>query len=301
MSERTAASTGRKYGVERVCSAWDMPRSSFYLHHCLLDQAYDALCHLRLKRGPKTEISDDNLLVHIRADLASSPFQGEGYRKVWARMKVLKSIQTSPKRVLRIMRENHLLSPYRSLQGAAIEHNGHIITDEPNVMWGTDGTRIFTVNDGWVWLFTAVEHWNSECVGWHVCKFGSRYAALEPVAMGLQEIFGSVSAGVARGLSIRMDHGTQYTSEHFLNQIRFWGTAPSFAFVEQPQTNGVAERFNRTLKEQVIHGRVFYDLEEVRRVVGAFIELYNQHWMVQKLGYKTPCQARELAELPLAA
>lgn len=301
MSERTSPSTGRKYGVERVCSAWDVPRSSFYFHQYLLEGPHDASRHTCLKRGPKPEISDDDLLVHIRTDLSSSPFQGEGYRKVWARMKILNSIQTSPKRILRIMRENHLLSPYRSRQGVTNEHKGHIITDEPNVMWGTDGTRIFTVNDGWVWLFTAVEHWNSECVGWHVCKFGSRYAALEPIAMGLQSLFGSVSAGIARGLSIRMDHGSQYTSDHFMNQIKFWGTAASFAFVEQPQTNGVAERFNRTLKEQVIHGRVFYDLEEVRSAVGAFIELYNQNWMVQKLGYLTPRQARKNAELPLAA
>ena len=39
-------------------------------------------------------------------------------------------------------------------------------------MWGTDGVRVFTVDDGWGWIFTAVEHWNAECVGWHVCKRG---------------------------------------------------------------------------------------------------------------------------------
>jgi transposase InsO family protein len=50
-------------------------------------------------------------------------------------------------------------------------------------------------------------------------------------------------------------------SDHFLNQVKFWGIAPSFAFVTQPQTNGVAERFNRTLKEQAIHRRVFRNIE----------------------------------------
>ena len=64
-----------------------------------------------------------------------------------------------------------------------------------------------------------------------------------------------------------MDHSTQYTADDFLNQIKFWGIAPSFAFVAEPQTNGVAERFNRTLKEQVIHGRVFKNVEEVRVAV----------------------------------
>ena len=48
------------------------------------------------------------------------------------------------------------------------------------------------------------------------------------------------------------------------------GHYPSVAFVEQPQTNGVAERFNRTLKDQAIHGRVFRIVEEVRAAVGAF-------------------------------
>lgn len=32
----------------------------------------------------------------------------------------------------------------------------------------------------------------------------------------------------------------------------------------EPQTNGVAERFNRTLKEQVISGRIVKNLDEVR-------------------------------------
>lgn len=57
-------------------------------------------------------------------------------------------------------------------------------------MWGTDGARVCTVDEGWVWIFVAVEHWNAECVGWHVCKQGTRYAAMEPVAQGLLALSG---------------------------------------------------------------------------------------------------------------
>lgn len=303
MSQETSPFTGQKYGIKRVCSAWDVPRSSLYLHR---EEGSRTPPRAKEKRGPKPAISDEDLLGYIRTDLALSPFQGEGHRKVWARLRVVSKIRVSAKRVLRIMRDNNLLSPHRTRQGSPIEHKGTIITDKPNEMWGTDGARVFTVNDGWVWLFTAVEHWNSECVGWHVCKIGNRYAALEPISMGLEAIFGSVGPDAARGLSLRMDHGTQYLSDHFLNQLKFWGISASFAFIEQPQTNGVAERFNRTIKEQVIHGRIFKDIEEVRRAVSEFIEKYNRHWMVEKLGYQTPLQARqacedENADLALAA
>ena len=109
-------------------------------------------------------------------------------------------------------------------------------------MWGTDGARVLTVDDGWVWTFAAVDHWNAECVGWHVCKVGSRFAALEPVAQGLRRRNGSVEADAARGLSLRMDHGSQHLSDHFLNQVRYWGIRPSFGLLKEPETNGVVER-----------------------------------------------------------
>jgi hypothetical protein len=82
-----------------------------------------------------------------------------------------------------------------------------------------------------------------------------------------------------------MDHGSQYLTDHFINQVRFWGITPSFAFVEQPQTNGVVERFNRILKEQSIYGKVLRNVEEVRRAVGKFVEDYNSQWRVEKNGF----------------
>ena len=106
---------------------------------------------------------------------------------------------------------------------------------------------------------------------------------------------------VARGLALRMDHGSQYLSDHFLKQIRYWGIHPSFGFVEEPETNGVVERWNRTLKEQAIHGRIFQNLEAVRVAVADFVVRYNQTWRLEKLAYQTPIEAREEYELRQAA
>jgi len=90
-----------------------------------------------------------------------------------------------------------------------------------------------------------------------------------------------------------MDNGSQYLSEHFQNQLKFWGIAPSFAFVEHPQTNGVVERFFRTLKEQIIYGRIYQTVEDLRVAVDKFVELYNGESRIERLGFLSPKQARE--------
>ena len=299
MSGETSEGAGKPYGLERVCQVLEFPRSTIYAQ-----QARESAKVLALRprrRGPKPKMADADLLAAIRADLDASPFTGEGHRKVWARLRILRDIRVSRARVLRLMRENALLSPHRRPQGAPNLHDGSITTDRPNDMWGTDGVRIETVDEGWVWVFSTVDHFDACCVGIHAVKTGNRFAALQPIAQGLQTEFGATGAEAGRGLTLRMDHGTQYTADDFLNQIRFWGIAPSFAFVAEPQTNGVAERFNRTLKEQAIHGRVFRNLEEVRNAVTAFKERYNRHWRLEKLGFMSPLEARQAYAMRKAA
>ncbi len=67
--------------------------------------------------------------------------------------------------------------------------------------------------------------------------------------------------------------------------------APSFAFVSQPQTNGVVERFNKTLKEQIVYGRTYRNIDELRVAVAEFMDIYYQLWLVEKLGFRSPKQA----------
>lgn len=297
MSREISPATGKAYGVKRVCAVLNVSRSTVYARQkaaCLAKAA-------AARRGPKPKVSDEILLEAIRADLAASPFVGEGHRKVWARLKFGKGFRVSRKRVLGLMREHKLLSPYRKPQGVSNEHEGTIGTDAPNVMWGADGARVFTLEDGYAWIFVAVEHWNAECMGVHVCKTGDRMAALEPVAQGVLAQFGSVQRDAARGLALRMDHGAQYLSDHFQNQIKAWGMAPSLAFVREPETNGVAERFIRTLKEQAIYGRIFHNIEDVRAAVAEFMDRYNREWRVEKNGFRSPYEMRGLQHLPEAA
>jgi len=73
-------------------------------------------------------VSDDALLGAIRADLARSPWHGQGHRKVWARLRVIDGIRVARKRVLRLMRDNGLLSPHRARFRELTPHDRQIIT-----------------------------------------------------------------------------------------------------------------------------------------------------------------------------
>ena len=52
-----------------------------------------------------------------------------------------------------------------------------------------------------------------------------------------------------------------------LNPALAAAVCTGYAFVGEPETNGVIERLFRTLKEQIVHGRVFQTIDEVRDAV----------------------------------
>jgi transposase InsO family protein len=165
-------------------------------------------------------------------------------------------------------------------------------------MWGTDATSTVTLQDGPVTAFVGVDHWD-----WHPCgRRATRYEALEPIRQGVHRQFGTFSAGIATGLQVRHDHGSQYMSDDFQAELRFLGMTSSSAFVRAPEGNGVAERFIRTLKEQLLWVRTFQTVEDLRRALHDWLHLYNEQWLVERHGFRPPIHMRrDLLATPEAA
>ena len=69
---------------------------------------------------------------------------------------------------------------------------------------------------------------------------------------------------MARGLRLRHDHGSNYLADDFQQEVAFFGIESSPSFVREPEGNGVAERFIRTLKENLLWVRSFDTIEELR-------------------------------------
>ena len=295
MSRTTSPSTGRTYGLARVARIWGVARATIYRHR---QPAVSCSC----RPGPHGPMPDASLVEAIRAVLAGSGFSGEGHRKVWARLR-LAGIRTSRRRVLRLMREHGLLAHQRP--GAARgprSHDGTITTERVDAMWGTDLTSVMT-GEGQAAVFVAVDHCSAECTGIHASRRADRFQALEPIRQGVRERFGAFAKDVARGLELRHDHGSQYVSHHFQSEIRFLGIASSPAFVREPEGNGCAERFIRVLKENLLWVRRFDTVEELRLALVAFKRTYNETWIIERHGYRTPAQVRadQLGRMPMAA
>jgi putative transposase len=289
MSQACSLSTHRVYGLVRVCDTWHVSRST--LHARRAREASPPPVPRR--RGPVGPCSDEDLLAAIRRDLSSSPFHGEGHRKVWARLRLVHGLRTSKARVLRLMREHGLLAPSRvGRPRGPRTHDGTILTDAPDLMWGTDLTSTILLTGAQAPVFVAVDHCTGECVGIHTSLQANRFEALEPLRQGVRECFGAFEENIAEGLSIRHDHGSQYLSDDFQRELAFLGMASSPSFVRAPEGNGVAERFIRTLKENLLWVRAFETIEELRQALLDFKRTYNETWRLERLGYRTPAQAR---------
>jgi putative transposase len=302
MSRRVSPATGQAYGLQRVTRIWGVARATIYRHRHGADAAH------RRKSGPLGAMADQDLAGMIRQLLTDSPFHGEGYRKLWARLRFA-GVRTSRRRVLRLMRVHGLLAHQRAGRPRGSRaHDGRITTDQVDLMWGSDLTSVMT-GEGQAAVFVAVDHGSAECVGLHASRSADRFEALEPVRQGVRERFGAFARNVASGLALRHDHGSQYVSHHFQAEIRFLGIASSPAFVREPEGNGCAERFIRVLTGLEPHSgsrlwiRRFDTVEELRLALLAFKQTYNRSWIIERHGYRTPAQVRadQLGRMPMAA
>ena len=112
MSQTLSPATGLRYGLARVARVWRLSRATLYRH-----RATDgAAARSRPARpGPAGACSDAELVGHIRARILGSRLHGEGYRKIWARLRHA-GLRTAARRVRRLMRQHGMRQPRAALR-----------------------------------------------------------------------------------------------------------------------------------------------------------------------------------------
>ena len=225
MSRETSPDAGKPYGLERVCRVLEFPRSTIYAQQAR--GIAKAVPLPPVRRGPKPKISDLGLLAvfvptwRLRPSLA---------RAIARRGHGCASFPVSG------------CSTIASAAGCARTPGGRrigcrrahpsctMVRSRPRrqTRWGTDGVRLQTVEDGWVGVFSAVDHCDACCVGIPAVKIGHRFAALPPIAQGRQAGFGATGANAGKGLKLRREHGTPYTADRLPEADRVPGHRQEF-------------------------------------------------------------------------
>jgi transposase InsO family protein len=154
----------------------------------------------------------------------------------------------------------------------------------PNERWVTDITYLWTA-EGWCYLAVIIDLYARVVVGWAVSTDISTQLALDALDMALRR---------RRGLSELLHHsdrGCQYTSSDYRAVLANQGIAVSMSRRGNCWDNAPAESFFSTLKHELIYGRRWASLDELRPALFEYIEVfYNRRRLHSALGYRTPAE-----------
>lgn len=157
---------------------------------------------------------------------------------------------------------------------------------EPNVLWQMDFKGDVALHHGRLHPLTVVDD-------------HSRYAVVLQAADNERHgtVLNATQAAFERyGLPdvILTDNGSPWgdTAEQRLTKFGVWliehGVAPWHSPPFHPQSHGKNERFNRTLKAELLEGRIFDDLGRAQRAFDAWRHRYNHHRPHDALGLAVP-------------
>ena len=140
-------------------------------------------------------------------------------------------------------------------------YDGTIVTDKVNEMWGTDMSQTVTIEEGRAYVFVAVEHANSEIIGIHAACSANRFEALEPVRAGCIGASAPSRPAWRVGSSCVTIMAPITCPAISRARSNVWASKLRRPSARSSQGNGVAERFIRTLKENLLWVRTFKTIE----------------------------------------
>ena len=87
------------------------------------------------------------------------------------------------------------------------------------------------------------------------------------------------------------DRGCQYASSEYVSLLQERGIRISMTETGDPKDNAQAERINNTMKNELLKGMRFTNIDDVRAVVGRAIDFYNNERPNMSIDLKTPAEA----------
>ncbi|MFX1670702.1 IS3 family transposase [Paraburkholderia sp. A2WS-5] len=241
---------------------------------------------------PRRRISNDALLVHIKAVHAES--KGEyGWPRVWKKL-LAQGIRVSKDRVQRLMKL-HGIKARTKRRFKATTDSSHNLPVAPNLLqrdfspakpdqvWTTDITYLWT-DEGWLYLTVILDLFSRQVVGWSL----KPHMRTELVSDALRMAW--FRRRPETGLIVHSDRGSQYCSAEFQDLLKSYGMQSSMSRRANCWDNAPTESLWGSLKQARIHGKRFATRREAMDEVIDWLSFYNHSRLHSTLNYVSPMQ-----------
>ena len=230
---------------------------------------------------PKPRRDDDALrLALIRL---AKQYGRYGYRKI-AKLLRIEGWNVNHKKVERLWREEGLQLPIRHKRRKRLYHRDtSVIRLRPqyeNHIWSVDFVFDKLANGRSYKMLTVIDEYTREALCVTVTpKMGS--------ADVLEALYRLI---LKRGKPayIRSDNGREFTAEALQAWLNKVGVKPIQIYPGSPWENGYNERFNGTLRREVLNAEWFATIDQAKTVIGKWLRQYNHVRPHQALGMRPP-------------
>jgi transposase InsO family protein len=232
--------------------------------------------------------AEEELRLVARMNTLAARHPRYGYRRIWALLRT-EGWQLNRKRVERLWRlEGHRVPPRRAkdsgrrAQGFAENAPWNLAAGAPNDVWSYDFLATRTREGGFLRVLNVVDEYTRMALG---CRVARSIGARDVIAE-LESLF----ARHGRPRVLRSDNGREFIAASLLAWLAEQGVHPAFIERGSPQQNPYVERFNGTMRDEVLRGEEFVSVLEAQVVLSAWLEEYNERRPHRGLGMLTPRQ-----------
>lgn len=152
---------------------------------------------------------------------------------------------------------------------------------EPNAVWCTDITYIWTLSDGFVYLTSVMNLYSRKIIAWVLTKTMEAEEVLRCIRIAIQR------RKTDKPVVVHSDRGSQYVSR--LYRILMKNMRCSYSAKGTPWDNACIESFHSIIKREWLDRKVIFDYDHAYELCFEYIEtFYNTVRIHSHCGYESP-------------